>query len=447
MIKIEHTRTWRRCGWMGMEMLVSCSSSRKESWEEAVRRVRWTSFFAGLVSIASLFNVLPAHAGRQSVILWTTDTQHVHPDEGFVADASKAWIWDRLRDQRLGVPRNDATASGGLPIIAILFGGDVVENVLNATGQWAIWKPWWQQWGGAGPDGYGPIPYLLVDGNHDEANNPLCGSPFSPGIFCDESFHIAEFPPSQYTYPGFIGCSGPIPGSYHLGAADGLNCAARVPSGHDFDVLLLGLSWFGHQALGWAQSILDANPGIPVIVTSHRHAKLVPADHSQCGRSIGEYWTSPPRFMWTNRDVVLWLNGHHRGIDDLGVLQEERPACHIAEDNSHGFQTVTHYRNWQDYVWATNPSDGTQTHFIEVITFDWDLSTINFKVYQPKYGVYNSDAPSAEYTVSNFGFSRFVPTPVPQLSPSGRSILVAALLTLGLLLAARMRWVARGASR
>lgn len=376
------------------------------------------------------------------MIIWTTDSQHVLPTDSYVADTTRDWIWDRHRDHQLGVPRYDFQAKGGLPIIAVLFGGDVVEDPTSAgaAAQYAIWQPWWTQWNGAGPYGYGPIPFITVDGNHDNNDDPDCGSGWSPGRNCDESDHIANFPPSQYTYPGFLGCSGPIEESNHLYEADGLNCAARIPSGHGFDVLIMGLSWFGSQSVDWAQDVLDENPGIPVVMTTHRNIGSTYEDWTQCFRPIGEYFDSGPRFQWENRDVFLWLSGHYRGVNVLNEMQEERPSCHLIEPNQFGNRTISHFRNWQDADYGPgNTDDGSSTHFLEVVTIDWDEDWVNFMVYDPKLDRYTEEAPVPTYTVFELGLGRFLPVLVPSLTRHGRWAVVLLLVTAGVALAPLIR--------
>jgi hypothetical protein len=45
-------------------------------------------------------------------------------------------------------------------------------------------------------------------------------------------------------------------------------------------------------------------------------------------------------------------------------------------------------------TWPPEYNNGSGTHFLEVVTFDWDEDSVNFKVFDPKLGRYAKDAPS-----------------------------------------------------
>lgn len=95
----------------------------------------------------------------------------------------------------------------------------------------------------------------------------------------------------------------------------------RDPSGahevHRFEVdgqpfLVLSLSWMADDAsLAWASSVLDANPTVPTIVTSHQLINVDEDGTSPVPTDFGErVW----REVVTDHDqVFLTFNGHHHG--------------------------------------------------------------------------------------------------------------------------------------
>ncbi|MPT48644.1 MAG: phosphoesterase [Sphingobium sp.] len=232
------------------------------------------------------------------------------------------------------------------------------------------------------------IPFGMVPGNHDYdnyswwsgENSPGAGRPLSGGrvwnlYFGPESRHFA----GKKWYGGSFN--------------QGLN-SYQYFTGGGKKFLHLSLEMDPNQkALDWAQTVIDANPGLPVIVTTHEWLSPAPVaqkDKRPSGYdayfkgadnlSPDEIWD---RFIRKNTGIFMILSGHHWTSTENGVSQGENLRI---DKNDAGYPV---YQILQDYQGNTIGADGTPgsdnggagwTRFME---FDTDSKKIKFTTYSP----------------------------------------------------------------
>lgn len=206
----------------------------------------------------------------------------------------------------------------------------------------------------------GVLPYSASCGNHDYnvISNKLSGS----------TSYNAFFGPSRYFgYPWYGGASANQQNHYQLFSAGG------------YQFLHLNLEWQPDAgATAWAQGVIDANPGLPVILTTHEFLQDADSTGAGAGKStVGQaLWNG---FVKLNPRIFMTLNGHfHRGVD--GADGE----FHQTKDNDAGLAC---YQMLSDYqAWATGGSG-----YLRWLTFDPRNGVIRVKTFSPTLGVFQTD--------------------------------------------------------
>jgi hypothetical protein len=385
-----------------------------------------------LVLGAGNFADLGRAPGRESSFAIIPDTQNLKlQGQVIVIPMMQDWIWDRLKDCHDGILRNDSTASGCINWIGVVSVGDIVGNA--GANDYTNWINFYNQFGTLGNDGLGPIPFMTIDGNHDEmhaadfpecVDDPPCecGSP-GPlmGKYCDERVYKAAFPISQYSYTGsgLLECCPPITDSYNLEDAEDLNGVFQWPTGYFFDVLVFGFSWFGFQAAlpgEWGQQMLDKYPGFPTFGFSHRHIEVMHGpnyDPDDCSFNFNQYWDN---LMVDTPGWIAWFNGHDRaGTGMPNEVHDGKPACAIVQNNAphpgypSGTPVVNFFLNYQDNIYPEVPY-GMETAVIEVVTVNWDQNTMNVQIYEPTKDAYvpEGTAQYANHTWTDLNLDRFL---------------------------------------
>lgn len=206
----------------------------------------------------------------------------------------------------------------GIPFVTHL--GDVVDQA-NKPQQWAVadsaMKVLEQ----------GNLPYSVLAGNHDvlapcegswcsELNRDLNAEPF-PRTFS---------PSRAEAQPTFGGRDATGFHEYHVFERAGQ------------EYLVLALSWqASDQGMAWAQSVIDAHPGLPTILTSHQILNIGADGVTATDTPFGErLWN---RLIAKNSQIFLTLSGHHHGnanrikLNDAGA-----PVLQIVNDYQMAFQ-------------------------------------------------------------------------------------------------------------
>lgn len=139
-------------------------------------------------------------------------------------------------------------------------------------------------------------PYAILAGNHDVGVDASSTDPVGYGRY------VRTFPAERAAKNSTFGGRDPETGAheYHLLDVDGQK------------FLIIALSWQAQDnAIAWAQSIIDANPGVPTILTSHQFINIssdgVTPESTEFGEKI---WN---RLIAPNDQVFLTYNGHHHG--------------------------------------------------------------------------------------------------------------------------------------
>ncbi|RIA46245.1 calcineurin-like phosphoesterase family protein [Hephaestia caeni] len=235
--------------------------------------------------------------------------------------------------------------------------------------------------------GHSGIPFGMSPGNHDydnyswwlDGNGPGAGRPLSGGRVWDLYFG----PQSRY----FAGRS------WYGGAFNqGLN-SYQFFTGAGRRFLHLSLEMQPTPAaLEWAQGVIDAHPGLPIIVTTHEW--LLPAATGRTERSNGyqSYFAGtdhlPPdevwnRFIRRNAQIFLILSGHNWTPTVDGVSQGEN----LRVDRNDAGHPV--YQMLQDYQGNTVGPDGTPgsanggAGWLRFIAFDTERRKMHFYTYSP----------------------------------------------------------------
>lgn len=205
------------------------------------------------------------------------------------------------------------------------------------------------------------MPYSLVPGNHDYLRHDM---KIEPGYF------LKWFGPTRFAgKPTYGGSSVTTPtspagmNSWHHFTAGGyrfLNIALQyAPDTHD---------------LAWAQDVINRNPGVPTIVTTHSMLKLGGYDSdSGVRRNIFD------NFAKNNPQVMLMMNGHRNG-------EYRQIDTNVAGGPVH--QLLVDFQN------IAFPGYFQGGGYLRTMQFDTQANRINVKTYSPVIGNFQTDADS-----------------------------------------------------
>lgn len=233
------------------------------------------------------------------------------------------------------------------------------------------------------------IPFGMVPGNHDYDNFSWWEGPNSPGAsrplsggrtwdfyFGPQSRHFAGKP--------WYG------GAYN----QGLN-SYQFFTGGGKRFLHLSLEMQpAPDVLAWAQRVIDANPRLPVIVTTHEWLHPDKVERSNDHRHYFEGSDHLPpddvwdRFIRKNAAIFLVLSGHNWTPADQGVSRGQNLRI---DRNDAGYPV---YQVLQDYQGNTVGPDGVAgsanggAGWMRFIEFDTDRRKIHFSTYSTLLGRY-----------------------------------------------------------
>lgn len=160
----------------------------------------------------------------------------------------------------------------------------------------------------------GGMNYSILPGNHDKlGTNP---TPFTHWFSADRAAQNSTFG-ERYDAPN-------NESEFHIFEAEGQK------------YLVLALAWRADDAtLDWAQSIIDAHPDLPTILTTHESANIDGDGNVFLSKDYGEHlWN---RLISKNDQIFLTMGGHHHGAgytvqtndaghDVVNVLQDYQMA-------------------------------------------------------------------------------------------------------------------------
>ena len=152
------------------------------------------------------------------------------------------------------------------------------------------------------------VPYSLVPGNHDYLDHNTKSEPwkylkmFGPQRYVNEQ---AGWSPSKRTY---VGASPAHPVNVYAG----MNSYHRFDAGgYKFLNLALQYDPDDHD-LRWAQQIINENPGLPTIITTHAYVNTV---NQESSGNPYQHDAIFDKLVKNNPQVVMTFNGHLTGAN------------------------------------------------------------------------------------------------------------------------------------
>jgi len=203
----------------------------------------------------------------------------------------------------------------------------------------------------------GVIPYNVNQGNHDSDTSDAESD--TPAYICPCTNWLALFDESRYT-----GITGSGIGGQHSG---------RTSLWHTFTAS--GITWlifsleFEHfyapnGTYAWAQGVIDANPGLPVIVTTHAYLQWG-GRNTTWGTAL---WDG---LIKLNPEIVMVINGHH--VEPIAGVTSE---FHQVSLNNAGLPVVEILANYQQV-------ENSGVGWLQVIEFDMYANLVNVQTYTP----------------------------------------------------------------
>jgi hypothetical protein len=228
-------------------------------------------------------------------------------------------------------------------------------------------------------DAIGPnFKYSTVPGNHDYQPTGSGKSSTVPAATALANYS-ATFGPSRYAGK-----------SWYLGAsANSANSAQRFTAGGR-EFLHIGIEFNPHNVFNnenpvvWAQGIIDANPGVPTILTTHA---FIRDSTTPLGGNTGPNAGQDQAGVFLYRDLVrnndqvfMTLNGHYHDLPASNSSDGERFEITM---NNAGRPVYTLLSDYQD---LPNGSDGYMRNYV----FNEATNTIHAVTYSPRDGATNT---------------------------------------------------------
>ena len=197
-------------------------------------------------------------------------------------------------------------------------------------------------------EGDNNTPYSILAGNHDILNSSTSDT---DRVAANEPY-LSHFGASHMAAISdtFQGTDDTGFNSYHTFTADGR------------EYLLLAIDWRASaQSLAWVQTVLDANPDTPTILTTHQ---LLNED------SDGDaFFTDYGAYLWDqiiadNDQIFMTFNGHHHGESQM-----------IAKNNF-GRDVIMIMVDYQSDYWGGNG-------MMQLVTFIEEENKIEFRSFSP----------------------------------------------------------------
>lgn len=232
--------------------------------------------------------------------------------------------------------------------------GDVVNtagSVATPTGQWAVALDAMR------PLKNSTLPFNILAGNHEWTSAAGSGSiDHYRDRFGDRSNNGAGYFAGKEWFLGYDG--------------RGINTAVKfdTPAGPMLNLSLefgaaspLAIPGAPPSPIAWAQSILDANPGVPTIISTHNY---INPGKGRDGFANALF----KQLVRDNNQVFMVLNGHYNGNDN----EEDLTSL-----NSYGRPV---FEMGSDYQNNANGGDG----WMRIIEIDPDANRLRVETYSPK---------------------------------------------------------------
>ncbi len=189
----------------------------------------------------------------------------------------------------------------------------------------------------------GKLPHSVLAGNHDVPS----GGDDQRG----DTPYLRTFGPRRFA--GMSTYRGSSPDGYH---------SHHVLDAGGRQWLLLALDWrVSDQGIAWAQQVLDRNPRLPTILTTHDLVAPDDAGHAALSDHGQRLWD---RLIRRNDQIFLTLNGHYW------------PAGRTTLVNDHGNPVHLHITNYQDRYYGG-------AGMVRYYRFDLARNTIDVSTFSP----------------------------------------------------------------
>ncbi|MEV8273559.1 LamG-like jellyroll fold domain-containing protein [Microbacterium sp. NPDC077184] len=236
----------------------------------------------------------------------------------------------------------------------------------------------------------GDMPYSVLPGNHDVAD---MGARSSVG---NAQNYLGRFDASVMAAQG---------GDHLIGSfQDGLSTAYLFEAeGHTW--MSLALAWnASDDTFAWAQGILDAHPGVPVILSSHAIINIAEDQQSPAPWWWGDHlWNE---LIAGNDQILLTINGHFHGstmqtrINDAGnPVYQVLTDYQMAADGGNGIMTLFEFDLTNNRIdvesvspWVTVKSEASRSASdTPVLTGPWQSFAIEVD-FAERFGWEDADA-------------------------------------------------------
>ena len=292
-----------------------------------------------LLLVAAICPWLPksASANDPFTLVALPDTQNYANDSSnaLLFTQQTQWIADQVQNQ--GNPRNIQFVTHLGDVVS---SGDSLTQLQRANTSLSVLD--------------GVIEYSVLPGNHDYAStgNKSSGS--------DD--YIDFFGPQRFAGQSWFGGADP----------SGNNTYQRFTAG-GYDFIHLALEWQptlnvpfrDTSPIEWAQSVIDANPSTPVILSTHEYVDDSPPGRSGAGEALWD------QLVRRNDQIFMVLNGHFHSVG--GTNDGEYHQVSLNDANRPVLEVLSDY---QDYP---NGGDG----WLRLMNFDIPNNQIKFETFSP----------------------------------------------------------------
>ncbi|MEO1497398.1 MAG: DNRLRE domain-containing protein [Planctomycetota bacterium] len=199
------------------------------------------------------------------------------------------------------------------------------------------------------------VKYSVLPGNHDYAQTGQKTT--------DTANYVSFFGPQRFASYDWYGGADP----------SGNNSFQRFSAG-GYDFLHLALEWQptinapfrSPSPVDWAQSVINANPDTPIILSTHDYIDDSPnPGRSSAGEALWD------QLIRRNDQVFLVLNGHNHGAGGFNDGE-----YHQVSTNDAGRPVFEVLQDYQDYA---NGGNG----WLRLIEFDIAADRLRFETYSP----------------------------------------------------------------
>jgi len=249
---------------------------------------------ANVITPTALDVIIDRARATSFSIVMLPDTQHYSQDNPAIFYAQTQWVADHVATDNL---------------VFLTHMGDLVQTG-SIKAEWDV-----ADTAMATLDGV--IPYAVAPGNHDYDRGGLGNSPpAGPVAHPAATLFVEDFGASRYAGYSWYGGS----------SADQLNHYQVFDAG-GFQILHIALEFEPrNSALAWAQSVIDAHPELPVVLSTHAYLTVgnrrwQPSQNATFDGNSGEDIFQ--KLVRPNQQVFMVLSGHAVGVEARNIATND----------------------------------------------------------------------------------------------------------------------------